>query len=97
MRPRAKLLREIDIAGLRAQYRNNETMKRRKQELISDQLRRAIEESELSRYRIAQDTGIDESALAKFFNGKRGLSLDAIDRLGELLKLRIVADKPKDR
>lgn len=59
---------------------------------LSDQIRQAIDDSGISRYRIAHDTGIDESALAKFFNGQRGLSLDAIDRLGQYLRLRIVPD-----
>ena len=40
--------------------------------------------------------GFDESALAKFANGKRGLSLKNLDRLCEYLGLRIVMDrKPK--
>jgi DNA-binding Xre family transcriptional regulator len=46
----------------------------------------------LTRYRIAQDTGIDESALAKFYNGKRGLALDNLDILCEYLRLRVVFD-----
>lgn len=84
-------------AGLCAQHRNNNIMSKRKSKPISDQLRQAIQESDLTRYRIAQETGIDESALAKFFNGKRGLSLEAIDRLGELLKLRVVSDRTKEK
>ena len=60
---------------------------------LSDQLRKIIDECGVTRYRIAQDTGIDESALAKFYNGKRGLSTDALDRLGEYLGLRIEMDE----
>lgn len=56
---------------------------------LSDQIRRAIAESGTSRYRIAQETGINESSLAKFFNRRRGISLDALDRIGELLNLEI--------
>jgi len=60
---------------------------------MTDQVRQAIDDSGVTRYRIAQDTGIDESALAKFYTGKRGLSLDNIDRLFEYLELRIVMER----
>jgi len=63
---------------------------------MTDQIRQAIDDCELTRYRIAQDTGIDQSALAKFYNGHRGLSLDNLDLLCEYLGLRFVTDsKPK--
>jgi transcriptional regulator with XRE-family HTH domain len=58
--------------------------------LLTDQLRQAIENSGLTRYQIAKRTGIDESALAKFYNGHRGLSMGALNALGEFLQLRIV-------
>jgi transcriptional regulator with XRE-family HTH domain len=57
--------------------------------LLTDQLRQAIDDSGLTRYKIAQETGIDESALAKFYNGHRGLSMDALNALGEFLQLTI--------
>ena len=60
---------------------------------LTDQIRRAIDDSGLTRYRIAQDTGIDESTLAKFYHGTRGLSLDSLDLLCEYLGLRIVAER----
>jgi hypothetical protein len=44
----------------------------------------------LSRYQIAKETGINESALAKFYNGHRGLSMDALNALGECLDLEII-------
>jgi transcriptional regulator with XRE-family HTH domain len=56
---------------------------------LSDQVRQAIEDSGLTRYQIAKATGIDESALAKFYNGHRGLSMKALDALGEFLELTI--------
>ena len=57
--------------------------------LLTDQLRQAIDDSGLTRYQIAKATGIDESALAKFYNGRRGLSMDALNALGECLRLKI--------
>jgi transcriptional regulator with XRE-family HTH domain len=57
--------------------------------LLTDQLRQAIDDSGLTRYQIAKETGIDESALAKFYNGHRGLSMGALNALGEFLQLKI--------
>jgi len=68
-------------------------MAKRRSKKMTDQIRQAIDDSGLTRYRIALDTGIDESALAKFYNGHRGLSLDNVDRLFEYLGLRIVLDR----
>lgn len=64
-------------------------MSKRRSNRISDQLRQVIDESGLTRYQIAKETDIDESALAKFYNGQRGLSMKALDRLGEFLDLTI--------
>jgi transcriptional regulator with XRE-family HTH domain len=76
----------------------NAGMAKRRSRKMTDQVRQAIDDSGLTRYRIAQDTGIDESSLAKFYNGHRGLSLDSLDRLCEYLGLRVVADiKPKQK
>ncbi len=58
-------------------------------ELLTDQLRKAIDDSGLTRYQIAKGTGIDESALAKFYNGRRGLSMAALNALGQFLQLKI--------
>lgn len=72
------------------------SMAKRRSEKLSDQVRQAIDDSGLTRYRIAKATGIDESAIGKFYNGQRGLSTDALDRIGEYLGLRIVTvRKPK--
>ena len=68
-------------------------MAKRRPKKMTDQVRQAIDDSGLTRYRIAQDTGIDESTLAKFYHGTRGLSLDNLDLLCEYLGLRIVMDR----
>jgi transcriptional regulator with XRE-family HTH domain len=64
-------------------------MGRKRTTLLTDQLREAINDSGLTRYQIAKATGIDESALAKFYNGHRGLSMDALNALGKFLQLTI--------
>jgi transcriptional regulator with XRE-family HTH domain len=74
-----------------------EPMKRKRREKPSDQLRRIIAESGLSRYEIARRTGVDESALSRFMSGERGLTTDSIDRLAPALGLELVARKPKGR
>ena len=65
-------------------------MAKRRTSKLTDQLRQAIDDSGLTRYDIAKRTGIDESALAKFYNGHRGLSMEALNALGECLNLEIV-------
>ena len=71
---------------------------RPKKQKLSDSVRQAINESGESRYAIAKATGIDESALAKFYNGQRGITTDTLDRLAEYLGLRIVMGrKPKQK
>jgi transcriptional regulator with XRE-family HTH domain len=64
---------------------------------ISDQIRIAIDDSGLSRYRIAKDTELDQSALGKFYNGERGLSMESLDRIGVYLGLRIEVDRKNSK
>ena len=64
-------------------------MGKRKTKKLTDQLRQAVDDSGVTRYQIAKETGIDESALAKFYNGHRGLSMEALNALGECLDLTI--------
>jgi transcriptional regulator with XRE-family HTH domain len=64
-------------------------MARKRTYLLTDQICQAIDDSGLTRYRIAKETGISESALSQFYNGHRGLSMDALNALGEFLKLKI--------
>jgi DNA transposition AAA+ family ATPase len=58
-------------------------------EPFREQLKKAIEASELTRYAIAFKASVDNGALSKFIAGKRGLSLDAVDRLVEVLDLEL--------
>ena len=69
---------------------------------LSEELREAVERSGLSRYSIWQQTGIDQGSLSKFMDGERGLGLESIDKLADLLGLHIcTADaepsRPKGR
>ncbi len=64
-------------------------MAKRRTNLLTDQLRQAIDDSGLTRYRIAKETGISETTLTQFYNGHRGLSMEALNALGEFLHLTI--------
>lgn len=64
---------------------------------FSDQLRQAIDDSGVSRYRIAKSTGISESTLSKFYLGQRGLSMEALNALGEFLQLKITSGRKPDQ
>ncbi len=61
---------------------------------LCDQIRDAVQRSKLSHYRICQETGIDKASMSKFLSGEReGLSMDNLNKLAALLKLRIVSDR----
>jgi transcriptional regulator with XRE-family HTH domain len=72
-------------------------MPKKRTKLVSDQLRRAIDDSGLSRYSIAQETGISQTALSLFYCGHRGLSSKALDKLGECLQLTIHLGRKPDK
>jgi len=61
-----------------------------KQKPLSEQLRDAVKNAGVSRYRIAQETGITEGQLCRFVHGQSRLSLDTIDLLAENLELEVV-------
>lgn len=56
---------------------------------LSDQIRRAIEKSGLSGYRIAKETGISQSMISVFMSGKGMLSMKFLDRVADLIGLNI--------
>lgn len=58
---------------------------------LSEQIRRAIDASGMSRYRIGKEIDVSESSLSHFMAGRAGLSQAALDRLGLFLGLEIVA------
>ncbi|HUT12137.1 MAG TPA: helix-turn-helix transcriptional regulator [Thermoguttaceae bacterium] len=64
--------------------------KRKQKPTLSDQIRRLIESSGMSRYEIARQTGIEQSVLSRFMSGERGLTTLTLDRLGELFDLEVV-------
>lgn len=63
--------------------------KRKRKATLTDQLRRAIDQSGQSRYAICKALDIDQGQLSKFMHGQRGLGLDVLDRLCAHLDLEI--------
>ena len=64
---------------------------------VSEQIRAHLANSGLTRYRVAQATGIDEATLCRFAAGERGLSSKALDRLGQFLDLEVVMHGPTEK
>jgi transcriptional regulator with XRE-family HTH domain len=69
----------------------------KKKTKLSDQLREAILNADISRYRISQLTGISEAALSRFVNKVNGLSLESIDLIAECIGLRLVVEEKPGR
>ena len=67
----------------------------RRRDKLTDQIRRAVDESGTSRYRLWKETGIDQAILSRFMARKAGMTLKSLDVLADALGLRIVADKSK--
>jgi transcriptional regulator with XRE-family HTH domain len=72
-------------------------MKQIKLDILSNQLRKIIEGSGLSQYRIAKECGIDKSAISRFMSGERGLSTENFDTIGQFLGLRLVSEKSRKK
>ena len=68
-----------------------------KRKPISEQLKGAILNADVSRYRIAKETGLTEASLSRFLNDVAGLSLDSIDKIGDYLELDITTRERKPR
>jgi hypothetical protein len=69
----------------------------KKREKLSDQIRRSVDASGLSRYRICKTLGLAEATMSRFMNRQGGLSMQKIDALADLLGLDIANSKRKGR
>ena len=57
---------------------------------LSEQVRRAVEKSGMTRYAICKAIGMHESVMSRFMNRKGGLQMDSLDALADLLGLDVV-------
>jgi hypothetical protein len=68
---------------------------------VSQQIRQLVLTSGMSRNRICSQIELDPAIMSRFITGKGGLSMECLDRLGDLLDLRVSAGtkprKTKDR
>ncbi len=60
------------------------------QKPLTEQLRNAIVNADITRYRISKKSGVTEAGLSRFVNNVAGLSLDSVDKIGLCLGLAIV-------
>ena len=59
---------------------------------LSEQMRHAIKQSGKSRYAISHETGIAQSVLSRFVNGKTDLSTPSLEKICECIGARIVVE-----
>ena len=57
---------------------------------LSDQLRQAINNSGLSRYKICKEIGLDQASMSRFMGGEKGIKTANWDAIAELLNLSLV-------
>ncbi len=60
---------------------------------LSDQIRRAVDGSSMSRYRICKELGLAEATMSRFMSGMGGLSMETLDALADFLNLNITNGK----
>ena len=65
-------------------------------ESLFDQLRKAIESSGETRYRISKESGVSEPTLSRFVAGG-GIDPGTMDRIADYLNLRVNVTTPTQR
>lgn len=60
--------------------------------LLSDQLRLILDNGPMTRYRLSLEAGVDQGQLSRFVLGKGQLTFNTLDRIGQVLRLRLVVD-----
>ncbi len=68
----------------------------KRQPKLIDQIRQAVSKCGASQKALAHAAGMDKGALSRFVSGERGLSMENLDALADVLKLRIVVGGPAD-
>jgi predicted transcriptional regulator len=66
--------------------------KQQEPETLSGQLQRIILDSDLTQYRISKLAGMSQAQLRRFMVSGRGISIPTMDRIGSVLRLRLVQD-----
>ena len=66
-----------------------------KQKKLSQQLREAILNAEISRYELSKRSGVGQGSLSRFVHEQQALTLASIDKIGDVLKLHIESKREK--
>ena len=72
-------------------------VRRRVRADIAEQLRRAIANAPISRYRLAKDAEVSEGVISHFMNGRRSLTLKTAARLAKAVGLELRKTRAKER
>ncbi len=64
---------------------------------FSNQIRKAVDECGMSRYRICKEIDLDQATMSRFMSGKGFLSEECLDRLAVLLGLQVIVQTPKGK
>lgn len=62
-------------------------------ELLTDQLRQAILEADITQAELARRSGVPREVLSRFTRGLTGMSLGSVDAICAVLGLRLVGPK----
>ena len=58
--------------------------------MILETIRQAIEESDMTRYRISLESGVDQGVIYRIVHETGGCSLETVDKLCKVLNLKLV-------
>ena len=63
---------------------------------LSEQIRRAILGSGVSRYRLCKTIGVSQSTMSRFIHRNGGLSMEVVDALADVLGWNLLANPTTD-
>jgi transcriptional regulator with XRE-family HTH domain len=63
----------------------------------TEQLKRIIRNCGMTRYQLAQRSGVAQAVLSNFMTGKRGMTTDTLDKLTPVLGLKMSAHPKSPR
>jgi transcriptional regulator with XRE-family HTH domain len=66
--------------------------RKREPDLLSEQVQQVILDSELTQYRISKLAGMSQAQLHRFMATGAGISIETLDRIAAVLKLRVIVD-----
>jgi transcriptional regulator with XRE-family HTH domain len=64
---------------------------------LADEIRAVMDKKGITAYKAAQETGLSQSALSRYFNGKVALSLKSIDELLDYLGYELTIRRKKNK